>query len=319
MALILREEDVRAVLTMSETIKVMEQAFAALGEGKAANRPRIRIKQTNGVIHMLAASIPTMGVMGHKTYTIFRDGMRYVVMLYDALDGKLLALIEADWLGGMRTGATSGLATAYLARRDSSTVGLIGAGRQATLQLVGVLEVRRIERVFVYSRRVVECDQFCQQMSRQLNIDVRPAASPRVAVEEADIVITATTSAEPVFPGDWLRLGCHINAIGSNWPDRREIDQTTVQRSDLLVTDSREQALKEAGDFLIPAQAGHFDLSRIFDLANIVTGSVPRRQSEEDITLYKGLGIALEDIATAGLVYRLAVEQGRGENIDLLP
>lgn len=318
MALLLREDDVRALLTMSDTTKVIEQAFAALGENKAQNRPRIRIKQPDGVMHILAASIPTMGIMGHKTYTVFRSGMRYIILLYSALDGTLLALIEAEWLVGMRTGAASALATTYLARRSAAIVGLIGAGRQATLQLVGVCSVRPIKQVFVYSQRLFECEQFCQQMSRQLHIDVRPASSARTAVENADIVITATTSPKPVFPGDWLRPGCHINAIGSNWPDRRELDQATILRSDLIVTDSREQARMEAGDLIIPAEAGYLDWNNVYDLANVVVGTAPRRRSEEDTTLYKGVGTALEDIAAAGLVYRLAIAQERGESIDLL-
>ncbi len=319
MALILREDDVMALLQMPNTIEVIEKAFAALGEGKATNHSRLRIRENNGIMHLLAASIPTLGVMGHKTYTIFRSGMRYVVMLYIAQEGDLLAIIEADWIGGMRTGATTALAADYLARRDASTVGLIGAGRQATLQLMGVCQVRQVEQVIVYSRRLYQREQFCRQMSQRLNIDVRPASSPREAVERADIVITATNSPEPVFPGDWLQPGTHINAIGSNWANRREIDQATLLRSDLIVTDSLEQALSEAGDLLIPARAGHFDMDRVQELAGIVVGSAPRRQSEEDITLYKGLGIALEDIATASLVYRLAIDQGRGENVNILP
>jgi alanine dehydrogenase len=319
MALILREEDVMALLKMPDTIEALEKAFAALGEGKATNHPRIRFMEANGVMHLLAASIPTMGVMGHKTYTVFRSGMRYVVMLYSAYEGDLLAIIEADWLGSVRTGATSALATAYLARRNASTVGLIGAGRQAKTQLVGVCQVRTIRQVAVYSRRLIECEQFCNQMSQLLNIDVHPAARPREAIEDADIVITATTSPEPVFPGDWLRPGCHINAIGSNWPKRRELDQATILRSDLIVTDSRAQAFTEAGDLLIPAEAGHFDMDRVYELSGVITGTAPRRHTDEDITLYKGLGTALEDIATAGLVYRLAVEQGRGEQINIVP
>ncbi|HEV2579830.1 MAG TPA: ornithine cyclodeaminase family protein [Ktedonobacteraceae bacterium] len=319
MALILREDDVMALLQMADTIGVIEKAFAALGEGKATNHTRIRFKENSGIMHLLAASIPSLGIMGHKTYTIFRSGMRYVVMLYSASEGDLLAIIEADWLGGMRTGATSALATAYLARHAAATVGLIGAGRQATLQLLGVCQVRQIEQVFVYSRRLYEREQFCKQMSQRLNIDVRPVNSSREAIEHADIVITATSSPEPVFPGDWLQPGTHINAIGSNWSNRREIDQAALLRSDLVVTDSLEQALSEAGDLLIPARAGHFDLDRVHELASIIVGSAPRRQSEEDITLYKGLGIALEDIATASLVYRLAIDQGRGENINILP
>lgn len=318
MALLLLEEDVRSLLDMKDTIRVMEQALLALAEGNAVNRPRQRITQPNGILHLLAASIPTMGVMGYKAYTVFRTGMRFAIMLFSALDGRLLSLIEADWLGSMRTGATSAIATGHLARPDASLIGLIGAGKQAATQLTGVCAVRPITRVNVYSRRLPECEMFCEQMSRRLNILVQPSASPREAIEEADIVITATTSPDPVFPGDWLKPGSHINAIGSNWANRHEIDLPTLQRSDLIVTDSREQAQIEAGDLIIPANIGQFDWSRVSELAEVVAGRGPYRQSPNDITLYKGLGIALEDIATAGLVYRLALERGVGEEIQLL-
>ncbi len=318
MALLLREEDVRSLLDMTDTIKVLDQAFRALAQRTAVNRPRTRIMQANGVMHLLAAAVPSMGVLGFKTYTVFRAGMRFAVMLFSGQDGHLLAIIEADLLGRIRTGATSGLATSYLARPDASLVGLIGAGKQAVMQLMGVCAVRSVSSVYVYSRRLPECEMFCDEMSRRLNIEVRPVASPRQAVEEADIVITATTSLEPVFPGEWLKQGCHINAIGSNWAKKREIDLATLQRCGLIVTDSLEQAYVEAGDFIIPAEEGLFDWSRVCELGDIVAGQGPRRQAADEITLYKGLGIALEDIATAALVYTLASERGIGEELNLL-
>jgi ornithine cyclodeaminase/alanine dehydrogenase-like protein (mu-crystallin family) len=318
MAIILREEDVRALLGMQECIPVVEQAFMELARDRAVNRPRIRITQANGVMHMLAASIPSLNVMGHKTYTVFRSGIRFAVMLFSAQDGHLLAIIEANWLGGIRTGATSAVATQHLARPDAALVGLLGAGEQAMFQLMGICAVRPVSAVFVYSRRLPECEAFCNRMAHTLNREVRPVASPRQAIEEADIIVTATNSPEPVFPGEWLKAGCHINAIGSNWANRREIDLATLQHADLIVTDSVEQAHLEAGDFIIPAKEGKFDWSRVHELAHVVAEQEPRRQSAQDITLYKGLGIALEDIATAGLVYRLARERGIGEEIALL-
>ena len=319
MALVLREEDVHAVLTINDTLRVMEKAFSDLARDKATNRPRIRMVEEHGVMHLLAASVPSMGAMGYKTYTVFRSGMRFVVMLFSTHDGHLLSIIEAEWLGTMRTGATSALATNYLARPDSSVVGLLGAGQQAMMQLVGVCTVRKISRVNVYSRNLPACEQFCEKMSHGLKIPVRAAASPREAVEEADIVITATTSSTPVFPGEWLKQGCHINAIGSNWANRRELDLTTLQRCDLIVTDSCEQARLEAGDLIIPADEGLFDWDSVYELADLVEGNSPRRQSAEQLTLYKGLGIALEDIAAAALAYRLARERGLGSEFNLMP
>lgn len=319
MALLLREEDARAVLNIANTIEILEQAFIALAQDKATNRPRIRMLEEQGVMHLLAASIPSLGVMGYKTYTVFRSGVRYVVMLFSAHDGHLLAMIEAEWLGSMRTGAASALATNYLARPDASVVGVIGAGRQAMMQLLGVAAVRQVSKVNVYSRRLPECEEFCEQMARGLHVQVRPVASPREAIEDADIVVTATTSSTPVFPGDWLKAGCHINAVGSNWANRRELDLATVQRCDLIVTDSHEQAMLEAGDLILPADEGLFDWNNVHELADVVAGHIPLRQAANDITLYKGLGIALEDIAAAGLVYRLARERSLGTEINLLP
>ncbi|HEY6541184.1 MAG TPA: ornithine cyclodeaminase family protein [Ktedonobacteraceae bacterium] len=318
MALVLREEDVHAVLTMSDTIRVIEKAFSDLAQDKATNRPRIRITEEHGVMHLLAASVPSMGAMGYKTYTVFRSGMRFVVMLFSTHDGHLLSIIEAEWLGTMRTGATSALATNYLARAESTVVGLLGAGQQAMMQLIGVCAVRKISSVNVYSRNLTSCEQFCEKMSHGLKIPVRAASSPREAVEEADIVITATTSSTPVFPGEWLKQGCHINAIGSNWANRRELDLTTLQRCDLIVTDSCEQARWEAGDLIIPADEGLFDWDSVHELADLVEGNSPHRQSADQISLYKGLGIALEDIATATLAYRLARERGLGSDLNLL-
>ncbi|HAE82491.1 MAG TPA: ornithine cyclodeaminase [Ktedonobacter sp.] len=245
--------------------------------------------------------------------------MRFVVMLYSAQDGKLLAIIEADWLGRMRTGGTSGLATKYLALPDATIVGLIGSGNQAVTQLLGICAVRPVTMVYVYSRNAQACRIFCDEMMKVINVEVRPVPTARQVVEVADILITATSSPDPVFQGEWVKPGCHINAIGSNWHTKREIDLSTLQRSYLIVTDSREQAQEEAGDFIIPADEDLFDWNRVFDLSEVVGRQGPQRNAAEDITLYKGLGTALEDIATAAHVYEQALVQGFGEELLLIP
>lgn len=318
MALILREKHVRSLLNIRDTVAVLEEAFSALSQGAVLNHPRSRLALTSGVLNILAAAVPTFGVIGLKTYTAFRDGVRFVVMLYDAYDGHLLALIEADWLGSMRTGGTSALATKYMAREDAAVVGMIGAGNQAVTQLMGVCAVRPITTAYVYSRRSYECEIFCSEMTRLLNRPVQAVTMARQAIEAADIVITATTAREPVLFGEWLKPGCHINAIGSNWAQRREVDTTTLLRSALIVTDSLEQAQMEAGDFIIPADEGLLDWARVYELADIIGEGGFLRESPHDITLYKGLGIALEDIVTAAHVYKLACRQGIGEELNLL-
>jgi alanine dehydrogenase len=318
MALVLREQQVRQLLTMPDTITVLEQAFQALAEKAVANLPRSRIVMVDGVLNILAAAAPALGVLGYKAYTAFREGLRYVIMLYSAQDGRLLAIIESDWLGRMRAGGTSALATRYLARPDATVVGLIGSGSQAETQLMGICAVCRVASVNVYSRTAQTCHAFCEKMSRVLNVEVRPVDTARQAVELAEILITATTASESVLSGEWLRPGCHINAIGSNWSTKREIDLATLQRSYLIVTDSLEQARAEAGDFIIPASEGLFDWARVYELCDVIAGQGPRRDAPSDITLYKGLGIALEDIAAAAHVYNLARDQHVGQELSLL-
>lgn len=318
MALILREKHVRSLLNIRDTVAVLEEAFNALAQDAVLNQPRSRLALTSGVLNILAAAAPTFGVLGHKTYTAFRNGVRYIVMLYDAYDGHLLAMIEADWLGSMRTGGTSALATKYMAREDAAIVGMIGAGNQAVTQLMGVCAVRPVTTVYVYSRRSHECEIFCQEMARLLKRPVHSVTTARQAIEVADIVITATTAREPVLFGEWLKPGCHINAIGSNWAQCREIDTATLLRSTLIVTDSLDQAQMEAGDFIIPAEEGLLDWDHVYELADIMREGGFLRESPGDITLYKGLGIALEDIAVAAHVYKLAYKQGVGEELNLL-
>ena len=318
MALIVREKHVRSLLSMRDTVVVLEEAFNALSQGLVKNQPRTRLTFANGVLTVLAAAAPTFGVVGFKTYTAFREGVRFVVMLFSVKDGQLLAIIEADHLGAMRTGGTSAVATKYLARTNAHIVGLIGAGQQAITQLMGVCEVRPISSVSVYSRRPRERELFCKEMTRLLGVEVKPVDDVRRVVESANILITATSSRDPVFHGEWLQPGCHINAIGSNWPQRREIDFSTLHRSALIVTDSLDQAYVEAGDLLIPADEGLFDWQRVHELSEILSDDGPQRESPDDITLYKGLGIALEDVVTAAQVYQLARKQGIGEEVDLL-
>jgi ornithine cyclodeaminase/alanine dehydrogenase-like protein (mu-crystallin family) len=319
MALVLREKDVRSLLTMRDTVLMLDEAFNALSQGIVLNEPRTRLTLSNGNLNILAAAVPSLGVIGFKTYTTFRDGVRFMVMLFSAVNGQLLALIEADWLGSMRTGAASAVATKHLARTNVTTVGLIGSGNQAMTQLMGMLEVRpTLSCVYVYSRHSQGRELFCKEMRRMLEIDVIPVESAREAVEQADILITATTSSDPVLYGEWLKAGCHINAIGSNWAQKREIDTATLQLCSIIVTDSVEQAYKEAGDFIIPAHGGLFDWDRVLELSDVVGENAPPRLPE-DITLYKGLGVALEDIVTATGVYRMALSQGLGEKLDILP
>ncbi len=330
MALVLREADVRALLTMPDTVNVLDAAFRRQAANETRNQPRSRIvlPQARGVFHVLSAFVPGQpghpeqdgpGLMGLKAYTASGGIVRYVVLLYSGEDGRLLALIEADWLGQMRTGAASGVATRYMARQDARVVGLIGTGSQARTQVLAMCAARPVETVFVYGRDEARRQAFADEMASIAGVTVQPVASAEEAVAQADIVVTATTSRDPVVHGAWLRPGTHVNAMGSNWANRREIDAEAVERSEVIAVDALDQARIEAGDLLIAADEGRFDFARAVELGAIVAGTTPARPSEQAITLFKSLGIALEDVAAAGHIYALARAQGRGQELDILP
>lgn len=330
MALVLREDDVRAVLTMPDVIDVLDAAFRRHAAEEAANRPRSRIvlPEGHGVLHVLSAYVPGQpghpdrdgpGLVGLKTYTTSKTGVRFVVLLSSAEDGRLLAIIEADWLGQMRTGAASGLATRYMARQDARIVGLLGTGGQARTQVLAMCAVRPIERFFVYGRDELRRRAFCEEMAKRTGVAFEPVASAEEAVRPADIVVTATTAQQSVMSGEWLRPGTHVNAMGSNWHNRREVDDETVERSAIVAVDALDQARIEAGDLVIAAAAGRFSFDRAVELGEIVAGKVPGRASDQQITLFKSLGIGLEDVATAGRVFELARERGLGQELELVP
>lgn len=321
MVLVLREEDVRRVLTMPDTIRVLDLAFRQLASGEAQNTPRSRIvlPEGRGVLHLLLASAPQQGVLGYKSYTAFRSGVRFAVTLYSAEDGRLLAQLEADWLGQMRTGAATGLATQYMARPEANLVGIVGTGGQARTQLMAVRAVRPVKAVRAYGRDDARRRAFCQDMEALLGVEVRPVATAEEAVRDAEIVITATTAREPIVDGAWLQAGTHVNVMGSNWANRREVDDVTLQRSAIIAADAVDQARLEAGDFIIPAAAGRFDFARVVPLASIVSGATPGRTAPDEITLFKSLGLGIEDVTVAKHVYELARQQGLGEELDFLP
>lgn len=336
MTLILREEDVRDTLTMPDTMRVVEAMFRRQGAGEVINQPRVRIvlPEGRGVSHTLPAWVPGQagdpdaagpGFVGLKTYTVVGGVVRYVVLLTSAEDGRLLAIIEADLLGQMRTGAASGVATGYMAREDARVVALLGAGGQARTQALAMAAARPISLFLVSSRDAARREAFCAEIASATGIEAIPTESAEEAVRAADIVVTATTAREPVMSGEWLRPGAHINAMGSNWGHRREVDTVTVTRCARIAADDLAQARIEAGDLLIPEREGAFGLDeaqasgRLVELGAIVAGNVPGRPSADSITLFKSLGIGAEDIATAAHIYKLAVERGLGQEITLVP
>ena len=314
-AIWIREDEVAQLLPMDQAIAALDDAFRAWAEGKAENRPRARVYAPGAILHVMSAAWSEAGVMGLKSYSVTRESVRFKVLLYDTHTGRLLALIEANRLGQIRTGAATGLATQYLARPEASTVGLVGAGWQARSQLEAVCAVRPIQGIRVYSRTPETLAQFCTEMSAQLGLPVEPAGSAEAAVQGQEILIAATSARDPVVLGRWLEPGQHLNAVGANQIARRELDTEGVVRSHVVVVDSKEQARIESGDLMLPISEGQLAWEDVLELMELVAGRASGRKTPQDITLFKSLGLALEDIAVGNYVYRQAVEQGLGERL----
>jgi alanine dehydrogenase len=318
MALFLTESDVKAILTMPLALEAVEVSFRRLADGTARMHSRQRLQIPGKTyLHYMAAADAASGYMGLKIYTSSREGLRFLVPLFSADSGDLLAMIEADYLGQLRTGAASGVATRVMARADARIVGLIGTGLQARTQLEAVALVRKLEKIRVFGRDPQRREGFAREMSARLGISVAPAASAEEAVRGADILITSTTATNPVVEGRWLAPGMHVNAIGANFPQKRELDAGAVARCDNIAVDSREQSRIEAGD-LIQAFAGdEARWSKVLELADLVAGKVPGRTSSKQITLFKSSGIAIEDVIVAGRIYELARERKLGREIPM--
>ena len=303
---------------MPVALEVVEESLREQGEGKLVLHPRRRLRlPDNGMLHYMAAADPVQGYFGMKLYTTVRGAARFVVPLFRSATGEMAALIEADALGQIRTGAASGVATKYLANANARTAGIIGTGYQARTQLEAVAAVRRLERVRAYGRDPERRAQFCREMSARIGVTVEAAGSGEEVVRGADIVITATSATQIVLEGEWLAPGMHINAMGANWPQKRELDAAAVNRSDLIAVDSIEQAKMEAGDLI---QAFGEDASRwdaVRELSAIIAGKLPGRGSANQITLFKSIGIASWDIAAAARVFDLAVARGMGQPVPL--
>jgi alanine dehydrogenase len=318
MALLLTEADVKELLTMPMALAAVEESFRRLANGEAIMHQRQRLHiPGKSYLHYMAAADSAGGYMGLKIYSSARDGLRFLIPLFDVQSGNLLALIEADFVGQVRTGAASGLATRLLAGPDARTVGIIGTGLQARTQLEAISLVRKLGEVRACGRDPKRREEFCAEMTERLKIPVRAAASAEEAVSGADIVVTSTTSTHPVVQGRWLKAGTHINAIGANFPQKRELDADAINRCDVIVADSREQSKVESGD-LIQAFAEQAERwNHVQELADVVVGKAPGRTNSEQITLFKSNGIAIEDIVVAGQIYELARKRKVGKEIPM--
>jgi ornithine cyclodeaminase/alanine dehydrogenase-like protein (mu-crystallin family) len=314
--LLLTEEDVRQVLTMDMALEAVEAALCKMALDEAQNISRSRCQTDHAMLHVMSAAAKTLGVLGYKAYSTTRKGAQFHLALFDGKNGSLLSLMQSDYLGQMRTGAASGVATQYMARPDATEVGLFGSGKQARAQLLAVCLVRKISRVQVYSPNEEHRRAFAAELTRLCGVEVEPVPRPEMAAEDKDIVITATSSREPVFNGHWLAEGTHINAIGSNFLGKAEIDAVTVRRCESIVVDSKDQARLEAGDFQQALEDGSIHWADVHELGQVIVGRYTGRAHPQDVTLFKSLGIALEDVAVAARVYQKAQAAGLGKMIE---
>jgi ornithine cyclodeaminase/alanine dehydrogenase-like protein (mu-crystallin family) len=267
------------------------------------------------MLHVLSAAGKTLGVLGFKAYTTTKDGARFHVTLYDGKSGEMTAILEADLLGQFRTGAASGVATKKLARSDATTVGCIGTGKQARTQILAVCKVRAIKKVHVFGRDANRRAEFARELSAETGVEVVPVEKAEDAARGLDVVITATNAREPVLFGEWVSGGQHLNLIGSNYHSKAEADVEVFRKANVVAVDSKEQAKLEAGDFVAALNAGVLTWTDIHDFAPLLVGKYPGRESPEDVTVFKSLGLGIEDVALAAKVVDLAKKAGLGREL----
>jgi ornithine cyclodeaminase/alanine dehydrogenase-like protein (mu-crystallin family) len=307
--LYLTEGEVAELLTPADALSAVEACFQRLARGEIDNRPRLRQRVDAGAFAVMSAVDHELRLAGLKSYIWVPSGTPFVVCLFDIDRGVLAAVIEADKLGQLRTGAASGVAAKYLARAGAASLGVIGCGWQAESQVACIREaVPTIERVVAYCRDDERLNAFCRK------VDAEPGEMHQDAGAQ-DIVVTATTARDPVLRGEWLQPGALVCAIGANDRRSRELDNAVLQRASFVSCDSIEQAKLESGDLIEPIEQGVLDWLEVHELQEVVAGEVQGRQSADDIVLFKSNGLAAWDVAAGALVLERATEQGVGRGL----
>jgi alanine dehydrogenase len=318
MPLLLTEADVKSILTMPMALELVETSFNRLADGKATLQYRQRLYVPGkGVLNHMAAADLVTGYMGLKIYSIGREGARFLVTLFSAESGELVALIEADYLGQVRTGAASGVATKFMAREDATVAAIIGTGLQARTQLEAIVPARKLRAIRAFGRNPERREGFAKEMTERLDIPVTPVSSAQEALRGAQIVTTSTTSKEPVLEGRWIEPGTHVNAIGVNQAQKRELDTDAVLRSDFIAADSREQSKIEAGDLIHAFVGDPSKWNSVHEFTDVVSGKIKARTAPNQITLFKSNGVATEDIVVAGRIYEIARERKIGREVPM--
>jgi ornithine cyclodeaminase/alanine dehydrogenase-like protein (mu-crystallin family) len=313
--LYLNDEDIQRLVSVPEVIDALGLTFGDQASGRAFTNPRHRLRLPGITLHIMAGAIP--GYFGYKAYTVTAGKTQFLFFLFDARSTDLLAIMGADRLGQIRTGAATGLATRILSNPDASEATIFGAGWQARSQLLALDAIRNLKRVWVVSRNAERREAFIRTMQPLIKAELQAANSPEAAVRSSTIVTTITSSRDPVLKGEWLQPGQHVNAAGSNALLRREIDDEAVLRAHRLVVDSIEQSKIEAGEFLAAIETGRRHWEDFVELRDVVAGLKPGRTNPSEITLFKSQGIALEDVVIGKMAYERAVERGAGRRLDL--
>jgi len=307
--LYLSESDVAALLSPADAVEAVEACFERMARGVVENASRRRLRLEDGRLADMAASDLELGYAGAKVYAGFHEGAAFVVVLFDATKPELVAVIEADHLGRLRTGAASAVAAKYLAKEGASSLGVIGCGRQAETQVACVrAAVPGIERVVAYCRTEASLREFCKRVGAEQGESHRDPA-------EQDVVVTITTSRDPVLRGEWLRPGALVCACGSNILGARELDNIVLQRAAFVCCDSKEQAALESSDLVEPIELGTLDWLEVHELQEVVGGELEGRGAPDDIVVFKSNGIAAWDVAIAAKAVERARERGVGTEL----
>jgi ornithine cyclodeaminase/alanine dehydrogenase-like protein (mu-crystallin family) len=309
MALYLTEQDVAELLTPADAVEAIEACFGRMAAGAVENRPRYRLRLDGGALAVMSAADLELGYAGAKVYAGFAEGARFVVLLFRADSPKLVAVLEADKLGQLRTGAASGVAARHLAAEGATSLGIIGCGWQAESQLACIrAAVPQIERVVAYCRTEQKLRTFCEGHGAEPGERHQDPAA-------CDVVVTATTSKDPVLRGEWLRAGALVCAVGANDGRKRELDNVVLERSAFVCCDSLDDAKLESADLIEPVESGVLDWLEVHELQEVVAEEVPGRQSDEDIVVFKSNGLAAWDVAVAAAAVERAPAAGAGREL----
>lgn len=324
--LVLSEKQVHSLIDIAELISTLEKAHIQYSTGKAVMPVRlvVPLPQIQGRITSMPGFLNEDKALGMKVVTYFQDNPKRnlpailaTIMLFSAETGKLLAVMDGSYVTAIRTACASAMATKALANAETSVLGILGAGVQARAHIQALTQVRKIDRIKIYSPSGASAAAIKKDLEPALKIAIEVAGSAEDAVRDADLLVTGSTSREPIINCAWLRAGVHINAVGSHRPDDREIDGATVARAKVVV-DSREAIMAECGDILLAIKEKSISENHIHgEIGEVLAGTKPGRSSASEVTLYKSVGIAIQDVATANLVYRKALEQGVGTTIEI--